>query len=389
MSTARKFEDFEAVRERVPLLVGLVGPSGSGKTMSALRLATGMQRIVGGDIYGIDTEANRMKHYADRFKFRHVPFGSPFDPLSYLAAVEHCVRKGARTIIIDSASHMHEGPGGTLEAHEAECVRLMAAWKTTRDKVQMSAWQKPKADLRRFLNTVLQLDVNTIWCFRAKEKLKIIPGQQPKPLGFMPIAGDEMVYEMTLNCLLYPASNGVPSWHPEELGERAIVKLPEQFKPILAKQKPLDEDIGEQLARWAAGEAGGALVQAPTPGATNDAPSLISAYAKCNDKAEHARLEDQRRAAWSKLTKQQKAEVKAAADAAAKRSEERSTSTSTSLQPYATDDGAIALIRAATNREELDRAWEMVVNAYDAAGREEIPLPVEDARNLAREKFGT
>jgi len=42
MSTARTFTDIPAVRERVPLLVGLVGPSGSGKTYSALRLASGI-----------------------------------------------------------------------------------------------------------------------------------------------------------------------------------------------------------------------------------------------------------------------------------------------------------------------------------------------------------
>jgi ABC-type oligopeptide transport system ATPase subunit len=106
--TERKFDDTPAVRRAVPLHLGLVGPSGSGKTYSALRLATGIQSIYGGDIFGIDSEANRMLHYADKFKFRHVPFAAPFDPLSYLAAVEHCVKKGAKTIIIDSASHLHE-----------------------------------------------------------------------------------------------------------------------------------------------------------------------------------------------------------------------------------------------------------------------------------------
>src|SRR6266849_4599710 len=77
---ARKFEDRPAVREATPLLIGLVGPSNSGKTFSALRLATGIQRVSGGDIWGIDTESRRMLHYADKFKFRHVPFGAPFGP---------------------------------------------------------------------------------------------------------------------------------------------------------------------------------------------------------------------------------------------------------------------------------------------------------------------
>ena len=106
-SHSRVFEDLPATRKKVPLFIGLVGCSGSGKTMSALRLATGMQRVTGGDIFGVDSEADRMLFYADTFKFRHVHFGAPFDPLSYLSAVEHCVKKGATTIIVDSASHLH------------------------------------------------------------------------------------------------------------------------------------------------------------------------------------------------------------------------------------------------------------------------------------------
>ena len=237
----------------VPLFVGLVGPSGSGKTFSALRLATGMQRISGGDIGGIDTEADRMLHYADNFKFRHLPFGSPFDPLSYLAAVEHFVKKGVKTIIIDSASHMHEGPGGTLEAHETELTRLAGNDYDKRNRMTMMAWQKPKAELRRFLNSILQLKANVIFCFRAKEKIKIVSGQNPKPLGFMPIAGDEMFYEMTASCLLYPNSGGVPSWNPTEMGEKAIIKLPGQFRALFKDGAPLSEATGEALAMWATG----------------------------------------------------------------------------------------------------------------------------------------
>ncbi len=253
----RTFHDEPAKREghMTPLLIGLVGASGSGKTYSALRLATGIQSVTGGEIFGIDTEANRMLHYADQFKFRHVPFGEPFDPLSYLAAVEYCVSKGAKTIVIDSASHMHEGIGGTLETFEAECERLMALWKTNREKVQFAAWKRPKGDLRKFLNKVLQLPITTIWCFRAKEKIKVVPGKQPVNLGFMPISGDETVYEMTVNCLLYPNSGGRPSWHSEEMGEKAIIKLPQQFRDIFSTDKPIDEATGAAMARWAGGAA--------------------------------------------------------------------------------------------------------------------------------------
>src|SRR5262245_51755715 len=119
-SEPRRFEYTSAVRKAVPLLIGINSPSGGGKTFSALRLATGIQRVVGGDIAGIDTEANRMLHYTDKFKFNHVPFGPPFSPMDYLAVLEFVVSKGARTIVIDSGSHLHDGPGGILEMHEAE-----------------------------------------------------------------------------------------------------------------------------------------------------------------------------------------------------------------------------------------------------------------------------
>lgn len=247
---ARIFEDKPATRESVPLLIGINGPSSSGKTYSALRLATGVQKVAGGEIYGIDTEARRMLHYADKFKFRHLSFRAPFGPNDYLAAVDHCVRKGAKTIVIDSASHLHEGPGGVLEMHETELQRLGGG-----QAVNFLAWAKPKAELRRFINSVMQMSVNLIFCFRAKEKIKIKKGEDPSHLGFMPIASEEFMYEMTLNLLLYPSSGGVPTWQTKEIGERSIIKLPEQFKDVFGARAPLDEESGRKLAEWAAGGA--------------------------------------------------------------------------------------------------------------------------------------
>lgn len=249
----RVFEDYEATRSRVPLLIALVGPSGGGKTYSALRLATGIQRVTGGDIHVIDTESRRALHYADRFRFRHVPFGAPFGPADYLQAVEHCRKKGAGIAVIDSGSHEHEGPGGVLEMHDAETKRRAAAWKKSEDVVQMGAWGPAKAERRKMINAVLQLPITTIWCFRAKEKLKIIPGKQPQSRGWMPIAGEEFVYEMTVRCLLLPRADGVPTWQSKESGELETMKLPEQFRELFAERRPLSEDIGETMAKWAEG----------------------------------------------------------------------------------------------------------------------------------------
>jgi hypothetical protein len=243
--------------------VGLVGASGSGKTYSALRLAKGF----GGKTFVIDTEARRALWYADAFQFEHVDFRPPFGPLDYLAAIEHCVKGGAQNIIIDSMSHEHQGAGGVLEMHETEAQRLAAQWRTTLDKVKMSAWQLPKAQRTQLVQYMLQASVNFILCFRAKEKMDL-RGDKPKVLGWMPVAGEEYVYEMTVNCLLYPNGGGVPQWHPDEMGEKAIIKLPAQFRELFAGKGPLDEKIGKGLADWAVG--GAKVVKPVGPFATKE-----------------------------------------------------------------------------------------------------------------------
>src|SRR5262252_1754724 len=255
----RNFDLNEAVRSKVPLFVGIIGPSSSGKTFSALRLAAGMQRVSGGDIAVVDTEARRALHYADRFKFRHMPFEAPFAPLDYLAAIQHCVSKGASTIIVDSFSHEWEGTGGVLEMHDAELERLTKGDRSKADRYNMLAWQGPKTAHRKMIQGLLQLNVNLILCLRAKPKLKLERGKDPVELGYQPIMADDLVFELTTTALLLPGAEGVPTWNPTQPGERAVVKLPIQFRETLTRSGPLSEDIGEQLARWAAGDAAPAM----------------------------------------------------------------------------------------------------------------------------------
>ena len=79
--------------------------------------------------------------------------------------------------------------------------------------------------------------------------------KEPEPQGWVGICSPELLYEMTVNILLYPGSGGVPTWSPTEPGEKALVKLPGQFRTMFAQRKPLDADIGEALAKWAIGGA--------------------------------------------------------------------------------------------------------------------------------------
>lgn len=273
----RSFEANPARRERVPLLIGLTGPSGGGKTFSALRLATGIQQVSGGDIYFIDTESRRALHYADRFNFKHIPFDAPFGSLDYLAALQFCVKEGAGVVVVDSMSHEHEGPGGMIDLHEQIVQRMAGDDYAKRERVKMLAWSEPKAKRRQLINGMLQLNCNFIFCFRAKNSSKPMKNPQTGKnevvqMGYMPIAGEEFVFEQTLNALLLPGAGGVPTWFPDEKGERTMVKLPEQFRGLSERNKPLDENVGRHLALWAKGET-------PVDTLTEDNPTAAEGLA--------------------------------------------------------------------------------------------------------------
>src|SRR5262245_49783223 len=235
-----------------------MGPSGGGKTFSALRLATGIQSVTGGDIYGIDTEARRMLHYADTFKFKHMQFDPPFGSLDYLAAIRQCVKSGAGVIIIDSMSHEHDGVGGLLDTHESELDRLAGEDYQKRERMKFLAWQKPKAARRELINGITQLNASFIFCFRAKNSLRPVKNQAGKvemiPQGFLPISGEELIFEMIVNLLLLPKAGGIPTWQSNHMGEKAMIKEAHQFKRLFHEARPLDEAHGKFLAEWVNGK---------------------------------------------------------------------------------------------------------------------------------------
>lgn len=294
----RQFEIAPAVRRAVGLIIGIVAPSGAGKTFSAMRLATGIQRVCGGDIAVIDTENGRALYYADKFKFLHVPFAAPFNSLDYLAAMRFCVSKGIKTIITDSMSHEHEGQGGHLETFESELDRLAGNDYSKRDRMKMLAWHKPKAQRKKLMLEMSQMNVNFVSTFRAKEKLKLVTGKPPVEMGFQPIAGEELIYEMVLKMLLLPGAEGVPTWQSDYMGEKAMIKLPDQFRPFFDRAKPvqIDEDLGQKLAEWAAGSK----PVHPDPKDVDHSlyvEKLTTAYTDCETQDEFKKLEARRKTA--------------------------------------------------------------------------------------------
>lgn len=280
----RVFEDVLAVRERVPLLVGIDGCSSSGKTWSALRLATGMQRIYGGAIRLIDADSGRGKHYADRFNYRRVPFPAPFGSLDYLDAIVQTIAKGGITIV-DHMSAEHDGEGGMID------TQLEA--KNGSDKRNAMAWGIAKGLHHQLVRAIQQIDTPVILLWRAADKMDWKTGGEPKKLGMMPIGSKDLIFEMTVNAYLPPAAKGIPNWSPAEVGEKMMTKLPEQFRDIFKPGEALCERHGEAMARWAMGDAILAAKEAAEPSAmfialrdriaAADAPTLAAMKSAMGD----------------------------------------------------------------------------------------------------------
>lgn len=246
-----KFEP--AVRRNVPLLIGLAGPSGSGKTLSALLLAKG---LAGGKPFAvIDTERGRALHYADDFDFLHAELEPPFSPDRYGVAIKEAEAINPPVIVIDSFSHEHAGEGGVLDMHEAELDRMAGDdWKK-RDAMKFAAWIKPKAAHKRLLQELLQLRTHLILCLRAEERIDLVKNKDTGKLevvpkrtlaghvGWIPVAGKDVPYELTISLVVTPDAPGVPH----------AIKLQEQHRSLVSLDAPLDEETGKRLAQWAKG----------------------------------------------------------------------------------------------------------------------------------------
>jgi hypothetical protein len=302
----RQFVDEEAKRQQVPLSIGLMGPPGGGKTYSALRLATGICRVRGGEPFVIDTERGRSLKYSGSFKFRRVAFDPPFSPDAYLDAIKHCVSRGAGAIVVDSMSDEHEGEGGVLDWHDKELDRMAGNDWSKRERVGQAAWIRPKSSRRALINGIGQIDTPLILCFRAREKVKQVKNDrgkmEPTNIGFQPIAPSEIVHQLDLNCLLPPRAEGVPVWKSEKVGEDFVIKLPEFLKPFISEGQPLSEEMGEAFARWASGEnAPPAKKDDPPPPSARPRDQLLSMGEEAST-CSMAMLEG----FWKSLTKEEK-----------------------------------------------------------------------------------
>lgn len=258
-----------ATRESAKLLIGLDGPSGTGKTLSALKLATG----IGGPIAFIDTEQGRALQYAGDFDFLHGVLSPPFSPERYREAVEAAIKAKPNVVIVDSMSHVWEGPGGILETVDGI--------KGERGGNDFSAWAKPKQAHQKLVNLLLQVPAHVIICFRAKEKRGLVPDarragkMEVVNLGWHPICEQSMVYELTVNVLLSADKKGVPIVDGFDFG-----KLPYNMAELLPPGEQISEATGRRFADWCRSGAAPANNAKPKSVEIVDAEgSVVATYA--------------------------------------------------------------------------------------------------------------
>jgi len=310
-----------AVREQIPLLIGLAGGTGSGKTMTALELAVGL--AMGKRFAFIDTESGRARHYAGTYDFDHGDLGPPFRPSAYWEAIKSADDAHYPVIVVDSASHEWSGAGGILDWQEEEMDRMAGDpadrdyWKK-REAVKMAAWIKPKVDHKKMISRLLQIRAHVILCFRAEEKvemerdekgkMKIIPKVTRIGLdGWVPICEKNLPFELTMSFLLHSDNPGVPR----------PIKLEAQHRPFFPTDKPIMRESGLLIGEWA---AGGTPRKDPPPAEIplhNQILAMTTAYTDCETHPEFVELEKKRAELWAKIPPSDaKTQLKAASDAA-------------------------------------------------------------------------
>lgn len=171
-----------AKREQVKLRAALIGPPGSGKTLGALQIA----RALGGRWFGVDTEHDRMKLYADKFTFEHGNLPpSMQSPEGYVDALRTAVAAGAEGIIFDSLSH---------------------EWLSVLEEAdRFSNWKDLTPRHKGFLEAIVNAPVHVVVTMRAKVKYDVSEveeggrkKQKIERIGVGPVQREGVEYEFDI-----------------------------------------------------------------------------------------------------------------------------------------------------------------------------------------------
>lgn len=221
----------KAVRRAVPLMVELSGVSGCGKSTTALLLAAG---IAGpsGRVGMLDTENGRGSLLAGEKIIKDAlpnsyeidELTAPFSPERYISKIKEAEDIGITVLVVDSGSHEFEGVGSVSEIAETHKKK----------------WAEAKRQHKRFLYHCLSSQMDIVFCFRGRDKVKIIKGSNEViDLGVQPIFEKNWPFDMTVR------------WHIQDQTHHAILlKAPREIEDRFSAPRMLGKADGELLAVW-------------------------------------------------------------------------------------------------------------------------------------------
>lgn len=289
---------FHDARRRPGLVVlGIAGPSGGGKSFSALRLARG---LAGKDpFYVIDTENGKSEQlYGDKFQpWICGVMSPPYTPEAYVDAIDAAIKHGAKCIVVDSVSDEWDGTGGICDEREAYLDKKAGNDFGRRDILSAPSWAHAKKPHQKLVRELRAPRCHLILCMRAQDKIALVKDEKgktqfvPKPTltgvnGWEPICEKRLPFECFASLLLLPDKPGVPR----------PIKLPEPWLPFIALDKPISEETGAALAKWATVSGSGPATDRSVDGLV---AGLLDLADQLGKRAETADQIDEKRAGLS------------------------------------------------------------------------------------------
>ena len=182
----------KATRTQRKLRLAIMGLSGGGKTMTALRMATGIIGVTGGQIGMIDSESGSAAIYADRFDFDLCDLKDRTIP-GYLAAIGEATKAGMQVLIIDSLSHAW--------AELLEEIDQLAKRKYKGST--WSAWSEGTPKQKKLVQALLAFPGHLIVTMRVDTAWETTKDERsgktmPVKLGLKPSQGKGIEYEFDM-----------------------------------------------------------------------------------------------------------------------------------------------------------------------------------------------
>jgi len=271
-------------------VIGIAGQSGDGKTYTALLIARGMVNKAS-EIGFLDTENKRGSLYADILddKFLIGDLYPPFSPSRYAEAIREFQEAGVKVLVIDSVTHEWEGDGG--------CDDIANAPKADGTPRKVSNWIGAKREHKKFMNVLLQSNMDIICCIRAREKTDFKDPAKPVSLGIQPICEKNFMFELTASIMMVNQGKTqiplkVPSFLKDSFGNgngylgietgkkiRQWLEQGEKEDPVIAKIK------SEALLTCEKGTEALTLLWNSLTKEQRASPKLKSHFAVCGESA--------------------------------------------------------------------------------------------------------